>query len=423
MEKDIYKTSRFMYILEAAFEYFVSILVGGAFLAKAASGVGLSDSTTGILTSFVSLGCSFQIVAVFLANKRPVKRWVTVLHTLNQLLFALVYFVPFFKVGAKMRGVLFALFLLLGWAVNYSVNSPKINWFMELVDDKKRGAFTATKEIVSLLGGMVVSLTAGRVIDKFEAVGNDTGAFLFCGLAIVLLTALHTTTLLCSKEKPVEEKVVETSTKERLKGLFKNKDLFKVVFVGVLWHIVTGVSTPFYGTYQIKELGFSMTFVSVLAVLSGFARAFVSRPLGKYADKTSFQRMLNICMAIELVSYAVAAFAVPSNGKVVYTIYYVTHCIGLGGVNSSLINFVYDYVERGERTVAFALSQAFGGLTGFLTTLCVSPLVKSIQKNGNHFLGLHVYAQQVVSVFSVIALILLTVYLNTVVKKLKNKRG
>ena len=32
--KDIYKTSRFLYILEAAFEYFISLLVTGAYLAK-----------------------------------------------------------------------------------------------------------------------------------------------------------------------------------------------------------------------------------------------------------------------------------------------------------------------------------------------------------------------------------------------------
>ena len=91
MEKDCYSKSRILYVIEAAIEYFISILITGAYLAKITSSLGMSDSLTGILTSFVSLGCGFQILAIFLVNKRPVKRWVTILHILNQLFFSLIY--------------------------------------------------------------------------------------------------------------------------------------------------------------------------------------------------------------------------------------------------------------------------------------------------------------------------------------------
>ena len=52
-EKDIYKTSRNLYIVEAALEYFIAIIVGGAFLAKVSTSLGISDSLTGIISSFV----------------------------------------------------------------------------------------------------------------------------------------------------------------------------------------------------------------------------------------------------------------------------------------------------------------------------------------------------------------------------------
>ena len=70
LEKDVYKKSRFFYILEATFEYFISILVGGAYLAKITTSLGMSAALTGILTSFVSLGGGFQIFAIFLADSR-----------------------------------------------------------------------------------------------------------------------------------------------------------------------------------------------------------------------------------------------------------------------------------------------------------------------------------------------------------------
>ena len=48
VEKDIYKTSRGLHIIEAAVEYFITILIGGAYLAKLTDAVGISDAMTGI---------------------------------------------------------------------------------------------------------------------------------------------------------------------------------------------------------------------------------------------------------------------------------------------------------------------------------------------------------------------------------------
>ena len=103
---DEYRTSRVLYIIEAALEYFISIAVGSVYLAKITSSVGISDSVTGILTSFVSLGCGFQIIALFLAHKKPVKRWVTVFHVISQLLFSAMYFVPLLPVSRTMQTVI-----------------------------------------------------------------------------------------------------------------------------------------------------------------------------------------------------------------------------------------------------------------------------------------------------------------------------
>ncbi|MBE5751058.1 MAG: MFS transporter [Clostridiales bacterium] len=418
MEKDIYKASRFLYILEAAFEYFISILVGGAYLAKVTSAIGVSDSLTGILTAFVSLGCGFQMVAIFIANKRPVKGWVSLLHIVNQTFFALIYVVPFLHLTQAQKIVCFVILLLLGHIINNVVFSPKINWFMSLVDDHKRGVFTASKEMVSLIGGMVFSFAMGAVIDKFEAAGNVSGAFIVCGVSVFALMLLHTATLLFSKEKPseIQEKL---PLKKSVGELFKDKNLLKIILISVLWNVVCYTATPFYGTYQIKELGFSMTFVSALSAAYAVIRSAFSRPLGRFADKYSFAKMLNICFLIMLVAFIVNAFTVPSNGKVFFTVYYVLYAVAMAGINSAAINLIYDYADKEKRVGALALKSTLAGFAGFFTTLAVSPLVSYIQENGDTFLGLHVYAQQVVSVIAAVLLVGLLIYLNTVVRKIK----
>ena len=389
-------------------------------MAKITSAIGMNDTLTGILTSFVSLGCGFQMIAIFLANKRPVKRWVTILHSLNQLSFALIYLVPFIQLSKTAKIVLFIAFLLIGHILNNVVNSPKINWFMSLVDDHRRGSFTANKEMVSLISGIVFSYSMGAVIDHFEAMGNLNGAFIVCGFSVFGLMLLHSATLIFSKEKPVEEKE-KISVKQLLRELIKDENLFKVTLISVLWNVVNYAATPFYGSYQIKELGFTMTFVSVLSIAYSIVRAIFSKPMGKFADKYSFAKMLNICFIIMLVAFGINIFTVPANGKVFYTIYYMLYAIGMAGINSAVINLIYDYVDKEKRIGALALKSTLAGFAGFFTTLAVSPLVTYIQNNHNVFLGLHVYAQQVVSAIAVVLLSILIVYLNTVVRKIKRK--
>ena len=422
MEKDIYKTSRFLYILEAAFSWFVLLLARDAFLAKLAGAIGISDSLTGLLTAFVSLGCGFQFIAIFLVNKRPVKRYVTVLHGMNELCFALLYCVPFIKISQTGKTLLFVLFLLGGYVVYNILSSPKINWYMALVEDKNRGRFTAYKEIVSLIGGFLFTFIMGVVIDKFEAAGNVNGAFAVCGFTVFSLMVVHSVTLLCSKEKPVENKM-EVSVKQAFVEIIGDKNVFKVILLLVIGNITLYASTPFTSTYQIKELGWSMSLVSIGAALSAVSQAVFSFPLGKFADKHSFAKMLNICYAISALEFMLSMFTVPSNGKVLMMIVLILRGIKTAGISSATINIVYDYVSTEKRMVALALANALSGFAGFFTTLAVSPLVSYIQNNGNVFLGIQVYAQQVVAVISLVLNILLIVYLNVVVKRIKRKNN
>ncbi len=424
MKKDIYRSSRVGNIISAALEYFISLLVIDSYLAKLTTDIGISDSVTGILTSFVSLGFGFQLFAIFLINKTPVKRWVTTLTVINQLFFAFVFVIPFFEMSKTVKTVLFVAMLLLAHIILNVCSPAKIDWHMRLVDDDKRVRFTALKEIVSLLGGMIFSFVVGMVIDNCEADGNLHGAFIFCAVGIIGLMVIDTVVLLLMKEKPHEE--IEEGEKvpvmKVVGQILRDKKIFKVLLVSVIWYIALYSTIPFYGTYKIKELGFSMTFVSILSALNAVARSLASRPLGRYADKHSFTRMLNICFIVVCAAFTINTFTVPANGKVFFTIYYMLYAIAMGGINSAGTNLIYDFVEPDKRVAALALQHTIAGFAGFFATIIVGFLVDYIQKSGNTFLGMNVYAQQVVSAIGAIVVILALIYLNTVVKKMQRER-
>lgn len=417
-KKDGYEFSRLLYIIEAALEYFVAISVSTIYLAKLTQYIGFSDGLTGILSSFVSLGCGFQMIAIFLANRKPVKRWVTTLHIISQVMFAILYLVPLFDFSKEIKTVIFIIMLLGAHIINNVVNAPKINWYMSLVDDKKRGRFTANKEIISLLGGMAFSYFMGMLFDYYEGIGKIKGAFVVGGITIFVLMILHSATLIFAKEKTTET-VKKTSVGIQIKSLLKDKTLFKVVLISVLWNVAHYVSTPFMGTYQTKELAFTTSFASIIVMVGSLFRVFCSKPLGRFADKYSFTKMLIVCFVIETVAFGINTFTNPSNGKVMYFIYQLLYSAGMAGINSSVINLIYDYVEEEQRTSALALNQTFAGFAGFFTTLIVSPLVSVIQANGNKVFGIPMYAQQLLAFISCIFIIGLLVYMLTVIRKIK----
>lgn len=407
------RRGRFLYVLQASFEYLIALLVGGSFLATLTKELGFSDSLTGILSSFISLGCLFQLLSV-LFRPRRVKRAVVVLSITNQLLFLLLYAIPLVDFPKTLKTALFIVFIFTAYVMYNFAHPKKINWLMSLVEDSHRGIFTAKKEIVSLLLGMVFSFGMGVLVDHFHDRGEIRIAFSLSALVLFALTVLHTVIMLFTVESS-RPTAPRTPLRVTIRELVRNPSLLRITLVFVLYYIASYACTPFYGAYQIGDLGFSLTFVSALSIVSSLSRVAVSGLWGKYADKTSFASMIEKCFLVLALSFLCVALSTPSNGKFFFTLYYLLHGIAMGGINSALTNMIFDYVPYEKRADSLAVSQATAGTVGFLTTLCVSPLLSHIQKRGFTVLGISLYAQQVVTVVSLVFVFFAIAYVRFVV--------
>lgn len=408
-----------MYIFEAGLEYLISILVADMYLASLTKELGISDSVTGILSSVISLGCMFQLITTFI-HRGSAKRLVTVLSIVNQLLFMSLYIIPLTGWGDSAKKVTFIVAIVLAYFFYNIVHPKKINWFMSLVDDEKRGRFTAKKEAISLVAGVVFNFAMGAVIDYYKE-RNIRTAFIVCGISIFVIMILHTVTMLLTVEKETEVgQSTEKMPKLAIAEILKDKEILKVTLVFVLWQICSQISIPFYGAYKNNTLELDPIYgISILSAIYAAARAGFSFVWGKYADKYSFAKMLRICFLIAGAGFLINSFCRPENGYVVFTIYYVLYAIAMGGINSALINLCYDYVPPSKRTDALAVSLAVSGVCGFLATLAASPLVSYIQANGDTVFGIQIYAQQLLSAISCVMTVVVAIYVSLALGKRK----
>ena len=424
MQNNLDKKGQNLYIIEAALEYFIAILVSGAYLAKVTSSIGMSAGLTGILTAFVSLGYAFQIFALFLAGKRQNRSFFFTVSILYQACFAFIYLIPFVPVSPLLKHLAFAILLLVGYIAQNFIFSPKLAWYMSFVPEKQRGAFTSKKEIVSLVGGIVFSYLVSFVIDHFEAVGKINIAFLISALSILLIALAYSFTILSSpenREETTETPTQKTSFFATLKTTLGNRRIRRVLFVACLRDIIISGVIGFYGVYITNTvenygLGFSMSFIALITIASSLLRVIVSRPLGRFADKYSFKSLAILGYSLLAVGFLVNAFTTAENGKILYTIYLLIFGVSMAATNTCVINLLYEEIDQKDRVGAYAVQMSVSGTVGFCSALLAGAFVDAVmaRENGQLF-GL--YAQQWLSIVGIALAIGIMLYIQFVLKK------
>ena len=413
---DSYKTSRVMYIFEALFEYLISILASGAFLAKLTTTIGISDSMTAILASITSLSSVFQIVSIYLSHKNPIKPIIIPMQVLSQLMYAGLYIVPL--IGFKSGVVpVFCIVIVLANALKSIISPLKVNWFMSLVDAKKRGSYTAILQIVSVIGGTTFTLISSSAIDRFEAAGNMNGAYLTLALMIFVLIVLCNIPLFISREKhEVSER--KTSPLRSIKQLFTNKAFVRSTSIFCLNSFAVTIGSAFLGTYQIKELGFSMTFIAIVDMIISVVRIIALAVVGRISFHRPYRSIIRFAYIMSIAAHATLMFAAPKNGMILFPMYLALNTIYSGSLAVSLNNFLFQICPPEERASALAIYTIMSGLTAFFTTIIATPFFDYIQKHGVTVFGHGIYTQQLFAAISVVIIILVNLLWNLSYKKL-----
>lgn len=404
-----YKKGRLFIIAEAALEYFIALCVTTTFLTAILNEMEVSASLQGIISAISSLACSVQLFAVFGVKKNyPCKRWVSILNLVNQLSFGILYCIPFADFSKEIKIAVFIGLLLLAYGCQNYLTPSRVNWQMSLVADNKRGIFTANKEIVSLIGGMIFSQAAGMMVDYFKARGDMRTCFIIFAVTVTVLSLLHLFTMLSMKEPEPEKNIPPKKFGEICRLVFGSSKLRMVILYDSLY-CASVVSLHYYTFYMTNYMGFKYGYLTLVAIVHSLFRAVVSRFLGKYADRHSWVSLLRLCMTVLSAGFAVFVFCTPSNAFIIYPLFSLCYAFALGGINSGKTNLCLDYVEHEDRRYILGFQHAISGIVAFAATLAASAFVDYAEINQPF--GANIYPQQILFGLSAVMLVLINIFL------------
>ena len=427
-----YKRSRASYLLFCMFEYFVSLLVADAFLAKLLSSVGFKDSEIGIISSFISLAFVFQMFSLFLARKRGSKKLlILVMDTVGQMLFLALYLLPFINIDANLRRGLVYVFIIGAYMCKYLVSTFLFQWANSYVDPNKRASYSGNKEIVSLIGGIIFSLVMGAVFDWFERKSVDTGnvdylkgGFLFLSIVILLSNLLTFICLMLIKREKIDNKeaIPRKKISDIVKNTFGNKNFCRLVIIAIIWKCAQYFSIGFMGTFKTDTTGngLAMTVlaVQVITMVANVMRMLITRPFGRYSDKRSFASGFYLSMFIAVAAFLCNVFTTEKTWFLVIG-FTVLHAVCAAGSGQNAFNMTYSYVDSNYIAEALALQNCISGVCGFLCSLLAGKILDAVQKAGNTFLGIPMFGQQLLGLISALLCVVCIVYMRLTIMKEK----
>ncbi len=417
-----YKRSRMAYKLECTFEYFVALLVGDAFLANLLTYVGFSDAEAGIISSFITLAFLFQLISVFVVRKITNTKLVAILfHTASQLFFMSLYIIPFLPFAKDIKKPLVVICILAAYFGNYFVSTLIYRWGNSYVEPTKRASFTAGKEIISLVAGMVVSFVIGYVMDAFTESGNVEGGFIFAAIAIFVFCLCDFIMLMLIKNdvKPKEEKREGAPLSEVIKNTLGNKKFINVVILMILWDVSKFIVVGFMGTYKNKL--YALGAIQIINIVGHLARAVLSKPLAKYTEKRTFAKGIELGLILAATAMFANIFTTPDT-RFLVIVYTILYNVSMACMNGNIVNITYSYVDSRYFAEASAIKNSIAGLFGFGASLLGGWILDLVQTNQDKIaevVGFTIYGQQVLSVISLVLLIITVLFTHFVVAKQK----
>ena len=151
-------------------------------------------------------------------------------------------------------------------------------------------------------------------------------------------------------------------------------------------------------------------------MLANLCRLLLSKPLGRYSDRTFYASGYRLGLTLAACAFAVNIFCTKQTWWLI-VLYTVLYNVSLAGTNQNGFNITYSYVKSEYVVQAMAIEKSISGICGFVAALAGGQILQGVQAAGNTFWGIPMYGQQLLSAISLIIAVVTIVFTKLVVEK------
>ena len=359
--------------IEAAFSLASVVLAGGAFITGLALHFGASDFEIAVLAAIPFIAQIFQVISAYFIDTTGRRKLLTVLSLLISRIVLIGIASLALLQGEWRLAALLALFAL-NYVTFMTGAAGAISWFADLVQERIRGRFFASRNTAIAISTLVAVMIGGVIIDQFTKHGyEEYGYFILFILAGI--TGLVSVYLLWKlKDVPVQTRRDFYSIKYFFEPL-RDKSYVKILLVFISWNFAVGVSAPFFTPQMLKNLKMSFTLVALYSAGGAIMAVFFNRLWGKAIDRFGC-KPVSIITAFGISIIPFIWFFPRPDALSILIFESLYSGIFWAGFNLSAFNFPIALSPLKKRTLYIAIFSVTTGLALFIGSLLAGLLAE-----------------------------------------------
>lgn len=360
-------------VLDSTWASLTGAFSGGVILVAFALSLGANPQQIGLLAAIPLIAQLVQLPATLWIERVRQRRRIGVLTiTAARVAIALLALLPFIP-GEPNQAT--ALDILIGAQIVISVLNAAggcaVNsWLHQLVPQAALGNFFARRLFWGTASAAVGTLAAGYLIENLPVVNrlhSYSVAFALAGVTGFLSSYF----LARAPEPRMPLNTVNAGWTQQLVAPFKDLNFRRLLVFLAAWNVASNLAVPFLSMFLIKQLGYPLTAVTALGVISQTTNALTLYAWGRLSDRLSNKAILAAALPVHFICLFSLVFGDAfRNMQLQFVMLVVIHAllgIAGGGIGLATGNLGLKLAPKGHSTSYLAaigiVSAFFGGLT------------------------------------------------------------
>ncbi len=384
-------------------------LTESVFLVAFALALGASNSVIGLLAAIPPLAQMLQLPSIYLVERFRNRRMLSVVGSaLSRSSILVMALIPLFLTGAA--GLVLLILSVITHAVFNAVSTTAWNsWMRDLIPEERLGRFFSKRLLAQNIIGLVATLSAGFFLEWWtttmigrELVGYSFTFFLgfvagMVGVYILSITPEPSMITLESFPKFID----------LIKRPMQSQNYRNLMHFSSTWSFAAALVGPFFTVYLLERLGFPISMVTVLLVITQGTSILFYRVWGKLSDRFSNKDVLQVTTPVFMIGVIMWTLtAVPLLSYFTLLVVIIIHALlgfGSAGINLASGNMALKLAPKREATPYLASWSFVNSLAAAVAPLLGGVLADTMA-GGSFIVSLQFIQEDVVTTIPTIVL-------------------